>query len=151
EGGNKFLRITSPNYASNHAFIVFYRLPTNWQTLTVSARVRTHNLKTKPDYGGARIAFDFYQMINQQHRGIFWAQAGETVKQDTDWVLESGTVQRSAVPSNDSVIPIGLYLDKAVGAADFDDIKVSVVEENGASNGSAGSLAVETQIRSVIA
>lgn len=128
ENGNHYLRIESHDL-KHHGFISFFWLPEKWQQLTVSARVRTHGVKANGDpSGGARVNFDFY---DRPDHCCYWGLAGESMKQDSDWVVESGSIERNELPAVASqLVHLDLDLNFASGIADFDDLKLTVVEQS---------------------
>jgi len=78
-------------------------------------------------FSSATVATEIYG--DDSKKAIYPLGGFQKVTNDTAWVTRTGTWVSSNVPASSRKLHVGLHLRQAAGIADFDDVKVTVVEE----------------------
>ena len=133
ENGNNFLEYqarATTNFMNPVG--MHLNLKPEWKTLRISVRVRTQNLDSPAAWCGATLSAVFYDELTDAAKS--WKMSNEYktsyVKTNSDWRLLEKTLP---VPPGAKHLGLSPALSYASGVADFDDIIVTVVEENKAS------------------
>jgi serine/threonine protein kinase len=128
EKGNHFLRLAQSSAITNRSYVFpTVVVPENWRQIKVSCRIRTRNLKLNigSRFSSASVTAELY---GESPKATYLFGGFQKVTHDTDWVIRTGTWERTNVPASARKLHVGLHLRLAAGIADFDDVKATVVE-----------------------
>jgi serine/threonine protein kinase len=124
ENGNHFVRLEGNDAHPTRVVQMTLPVRAEWKKLAYSIRIRTRNLKINPakQWSGAKLEATFLD----GKKSVMRTQSAGILTHDTDWLTKTTW---DIVPNGARYLRIDLTLYQASGIADFDDVKVTVLEQ----------------------
>ena len=117
EAGNHFLRIDNDEAKAWPRLSTAFKLPPDWKSVSLSARLRAQSMKVMPGWSEARIGYYF---LDENHKELSSGTIAVVTK-DTKWRRFAA---RADVPAKAAFLQIQPSLISITGIVDFDDIKI---------------------------
>ena len=125
ENGNHFVRLVGNDVQLSRRVQITLPVRPEWKTLACSVRIRTRDIKINPDkkWSGVKMETDFLD----GKKSVIRPNSTRDLTHNSDWLTMTNQL---AVPDGARYLRLDLILYRTTGMADFDDVKVTVVEEN---------------------